>query len=68
MDVLRTRLDGLILIAPSLASDDRIFAGMFRHLLDRLAALAGPGGGTLLDDTVALAEGPQRERVGNSGE
>jgi hypothetical protein len=33
---------------------DKIFAGMFKHLLDRLEALPGPGGGTLLDDSVAL--------------
>src|SRR6266545_870515 len=33
---------------------DKIFAGMFKHLLDRLESLPGPSGGTLLDDTVAL--------------
>lgn len=33
---------------------DRIFARMFRHLLDRLSMYPGPGGGTLLDDCVAL--------------
>src|SRR5690606_6758106 len=33
---------------------DRLFAGMFLHLLERLDAVPGPGGGTLLDDTVAL--------------
>jgi hypothetical protein len=33
---------------------DKIFADMFLHLLDRLAMYAGPSGGTLLDDSVAL--------------
>lgn len=33
---------------------DRIFARSFRHLLDRLSMYPGPGGGTLLDDCVAL--------------
>jgi hypothetical protein len=33
---------------------DKIFAGMFKHLLDRLAELTGPSGGSLLDDSVAL--------------
>ncbi len=33
---------------------DRIFAKMFRHLLDRLSVYTGPTGGPLLDDTVAL--------------
>ncbi len=42
---------------------DKIFAGMFLHLLDRLESYPGPSGGTLLDDTVAvwtndLANGP----------
>ncbi len=42
---------------------DRIFARMFGHLLDRLAMYPGPGGGTLLDDCIAvwtndLANGP----------
>jgi hypothetical protein len=33
---------------------DKIFAGMFLHLLERLEMYGGPGGGTLLDDSVAL--------------
>ncbi len=33
---------------------DRIFAGIFKRFLDRLAAYPGPGGGTLLDDSVVL--------------
>lgn len=33
---------------------DRMFGQMFRHLLDRLSMYPGPGGGTLLDDCVAL--------------
>ena len=33
---------------------DRIFARMFRHLLDRLSMYPGPSGGTLLDDCAAL--------------
>ncbi len=33
---------------------DRLHARLFRHLLDRLAMYAGPSGGPLLDDTVAL--------------
>lgn len=46
---------------------DRIFAGMFRHLLERLDSYPGPRGGTLLDDSVAvwtndLANGPPHSR------
>jgi hypothetical protein len=42
---------------------DKLFAGMFKRFLDRLAAYAGPSGGTLLDDSVVvwtndLANGP----------
>jgi hypothetical protein len=42
---------------------DRIMAGAFRHLLDRLSMYGGPSGGTLLDDCMAvwtndLANGP----------
>jgi hypothetical protein len=42
---------------------DRIFARMFKHLLDRLSMYPGPSGGTLLDDCNAvwtndLANGP----------
>jgi hypothetical protein len=33
---------------------DKIFAGIFKRFLDRLAAYAGPRGGTLLDDSVVL--------------
>lgn len=33
---------------------DLIFAGMFRHLLDKLDSYPGPRGGTLLDDSFAL--------------
>ncbi|HUH05865.1 MAG TPA: DUF1552 domain-containing protein [Kofleriaceae bacterium] len=33
---------------------DRIYAGMFLHLLQKLDAAPGPRGGTLLDDSVAL--------------
>jgi hypothetical protein len=33
---------------------DLLFAGMFKYLLDRLDSYPGPGGGTLLDDSVAL--------------
>lgn len=33
---------------------DRIFARTFKHLLDRLALYPGPGGGRLLDDSIAL--------------
>ena len=33
---------------------DRMFGQMFKHLLDRLAIHPGPGGGTLLNDCVAL--------------
>jgi hypothetical protein len=33
---------------------DKLYATMFRHLLEKLAGVAGPGGGTLLDDSVAL--------------
>ena len=33
---------------------DRMFAQMFKHLLDRLDVHPGPNGGTLLDDCVAL--------------
>ena len=33
---------------------DKIFAGMFVHLLERLDMFPGPSGGTLLDDAVAL--------------
>jgi hypothetical protein len=33
---------------------DRMFGQMFVHLLDRLSMYPGPGGGTLLDDCVAL--------------
>jgi hypothetical protein len=33
---------------------DRIFAGIVKRFLDRLAAYPGPGGGTLLDDSVVL--------------
>jgi hypothetical protein len=42
---------------------DRIFAGIFKRFLDRLAAYTGPSGGPLLDDSVVvwtndLANGP----------
>jgi hypothetical protein len=42
---------------------DRIMAGVFRYLLDRLSMHPGPSGGTLLDDCIAawtneLASGP----------
>jgi hypothetical protein len=42
---------------------DRLMAGVFRHLLDRLSMHAGPSGGTLLDDCVCawtneLSSGP----------
>ncbi|MEM9492754.1 MAG: DUF1552 domain-containing protein, partial [Myxococcota bacterium] len=33
---------------------DRIFARMFRHLLDRLSMYTGPSGGPLLDDCLSL--------------
>jgi hypothetical protein len=33
---------------------DKIFAGIFKRLLDRLAAYPGPSGGSLLDDSVVL--------------
>lgn len=33
---------------------DKLFAGMFLHLLDRMSMYAGPSGGTLLDDSMAL--------------
>lgn len=33
---------------------DRIYAGMFLHLLEKLESFPGPRGGTLLDDSVAL--------------
>ncbi len=33
---------------------DRIYARMFRHLLDRLSEYTGPSGGSLLDDSIAL--------------
>ncbi len=33
---------------------DKIFAGIFKRFLDRLAAYPGPNGGTLLDDSVVL--------------
>jgi len=33
---------------------DKIFAGIFKRFLDRLAAFPGPGGGSLLDDSVVL--------------
>lgn len=33
---------------------DKIFAGIFKRFLDRLAAYPGPSGGTLLDDSVVL--------------
>ncbi len=33
---------------------DKIFAGIFKRFLDRLAAFSGPGGGSLLDDSVVL--------------
>lgn len=33
---------------------DKIHAGMFLHLLDRLTMYTGPGGGDLLEDTVAV--------------
>lgn len=33
---------------------DKIFANLFLHLLQRLDMYAGPSGGSLLDDTVAL--------------
>lgn len=46
---------------------DRIFARMFRHLLERLDSYPGPRGGTLLDDSMALwtndlANGPPHSR------
>jgi hypothetical protein len=42
---------------------DKIFAGIFKRFLDRLALYPGPSGGTLLDDSVVmwtndLANGP----------
>lgn len=42
---------------------DKIFAGIFKRFLDKLAAYPGPSGGTLLDDSVVmwtndLANGP----------
>ncbi|MBA3503160.1 MAG: DUF1552 domain-containing protein [Myxococcota bacterium] len=42
---------------------DKIFAGIFKRFLDRLAAYPGPSGGTLLDDSIVgwtndLANGP----------
>jgi hypothetical protein len=42
---------------------DRLFAQMFKNLLDRLSLYPGPSGGTLLDDCIAvwtndLANGP----------
>jgi hypothetical protein len=33
---------------------DKIFAGMFLHLLDRMSMYGGPSGGTLLDDAMCL--------------
>lgn len=33
---------------------DKIFAGIFKRFLDRLSAYPGPGGGSLLDDSVVL--------------
>jgi len=33
---------------------DRIFAGIFKRFLDKLAAYPGPSGGSLLDDSVVL--------------
>jgi hypothetical protein len=33
---------------------DKLFAGMFLHLLEKLDALPGPRGGSLLDDSMAL--------------
>lgn len=33
---------------------DRLFAGIFKRFLDRLAAYTGPSGGPLLDDSVVL--------------
>ena len=33
---------------------DKIFAGVFKRFLDRMAAYPGPSGGTLLDDSVVL--------------
>ncbi len=33
---------------------DRIFAGIFKRFLDRLAAYPGPSGGSLLDDSVVM--------------
>jgi hypothetical protein len=33
---------------------DKIFAGIFKRFLDKLAAYPGPSGGTLLDDSVVL--------------
>lgn len=33
---------------------DRIFARMFRHLIERMEMYPGPSGGTLLDDSFAL--------------
>jgi hypothetical protein len=33
---------------------DKLYAGMFLHLLDRLSMYPGPSGGTLLDDCMAL--------------
>jgi hypothetical protein len=33
---------------------DKIFAGIFKRFLDRLAAYPGPSGGSLLDDSVVL--------------
>lgn len=47
---------------------DKIFAGIFKRFLDRLAIYAGPSGGTLLDDSVVLwtndlANGPPHSHV-----
>ncbi len=33
---------------------DKIFANIFKRFLDRLAAYSGPGGGSLLDDSVVV--------------
>lgn len=33
---------------------DKIFAGIFKRFLDRLAAYPGPSGGTLLDDSIVM--------------
>ncbi len=48
---------------------DKIHAGMFRHLLDSLSMYSGPGGGTLLQDSICvwcndLSNGPPHAITG----